>query len=251
MQNPCTLIQFSDCHLFADVERSGYAQCNPYHSLAAVLADIARQPADAIVLTGDVLGEHDTTGYQHLSQLWQQADIGLPLHAIPGNHDEPDALMATSSVQSMVDQGIPIGSHWMLHGLSSHYRGTLGQVTPDALDRLSARIAGHPERHHAVAVHHHPVAVNGWMDRHAWVNREAFATWLAAHPQVKFVLHGHTHMATEQTLASTAILGCPSTCWQWANGAEFAVSDERPGYRMIHLGSDGQWTTTVKRVVMV
>ena len=45
-------------------------------------------------------------------------------------------------------------------------------------------------------------------------------------------------------------LGTPSTCIQFAPGsAEFALDEQMPGYRWLHLYDEGQLDTGVSRVL--
>jgi Icc protein len=71
---------------------------------------------------------------------------------------------------------------------------------------------------------------------------------LDRHPQVKLVLFGHIHQDYNQTRHGVQYLGTPSTCIQFEPGsAEFALDEEKPGFRILHLYDNADWWTTVKR----
>ena len=57
------LLHLSDCHLFADVSRSGYGQVNPFSSLKSLLKrafanKVNHFGVEAIVVTGDISGDN-------------------------------------------------------------------------------------------------------------------------------------------------------------------------------------------------
>lgn len=242
------VIQITDCHLFADIHRSAYQKINPYISLQQVLACAQNLKPELVLVTGDISGDLSETSYQHFQTLWQQAGIPAAMHLIPGNHDEPVLLRQFFRRQlAWLQTSLKLGN-WHLHALDSYYRGTLGNVDEEQLTRLRERVNAAPDAFHLVAVHHHPIPCNSWMDKHQWCNREAFVALLDELPQIRLVIHGHVHADLTWQYGNSQVLACPSTCWQWRHTEEFAVDDKAPGLRLLELGANGQFNTRIIRV---
>lgn len=243
------LIQISDCHLFADVDRCGYGQINPYQSLIKVLTLAADIAPDALLLSGDISNDCTAQSYQHLASLIEAYLPGVDWHLIPGNHDDTVQMQRLFSAQmTCLEQPVVMG-RWMLHGLDSQFQGTLGKVEVEQLARLQDKLKAFPDHHHVVAVHHHPIACNGWMDKHAWVNSELFLQWLDTQPAIRLVLHGHIHTDLSWSRGQSLIQACPSSCWQWTVDADFGVADDAPGLRCIRLFADGRIASEVHRIL--
>ena len=244
------IVQISDCHLFADLHKCGYNQINPFDSLQQVLHDVKTQQPDRLIVTGDLSGDASKQSYQHFSALLQDCHIDCPISILLGNHDCQDSLSAHFSASQLWQTTSPIllNHDWCMHLLNSQSQGTKGFITAEDLAALALQLQTYPKAYHVIAVHHHPIACGGWMDKHEWVNRKAFTDLLARFSHVKAVVHGHIHMDIEQQQNGCVYLACPSTCWQWANTQEFVVSDLAPGYRVINLAENGQIRTSVFRL---
>ncbi|WP_088330633.1 metallophosphoesterase [Lacimicrobium sp. SS2-24] len=241
------VVQISDCHLFADPHRCGYGGINPYRSLKKVLSCVRALAPEQVLVTGDLSADLSSASYSHFRELWQQADIDAALHVIPGNHDEPIHLQQYFAKEMQWLQ-TPLKMHnWQIHGLNSHYKGTLGWVDENQLKQLRDSVMASPQAHHLVAVHHHPMLCHSWMDKHQWCNREAFLTLLQSLPQIRLVVHGHVHADLHWQVEQTQILACPSTCWQWQHGPDFGVDEQPPGLRLMKLTAQGKWYTEVIR----
>jgi Icc protein len=89
------------------------------------------------------------------------------------------------------------------------------------------------------------------MDAIGLQNREALFAILDRHPQVKLVVFGHIHQAFDRSRRGVRYLGAPSTCVQFSpNSDEFAIDAEaQPGFRLLTLYPDGNYETSVQRVV--
>ncbi|WP_180237088.1 metallophosphoesterase [Lacimicrobium alkaliphilum] len=242
------MIQITDCHLFADIQRCSYRDINPYITLRQVLVHVKALEPDRVIVTGDLSGDLSGLSYQHFASLWQQAEIPAALHILPGNHDQPSLLTQFFSHEMKWLQAPLRDNNWCLHALDSHYQGTLGHVSTAQLERLEQQVRAMPDASHLVAVHHHPIPCNSWMDKHQWCNRDAFVALLEALPQIRLVIHGHVHAELTFFQGQTQILACPSTCWQWRHTQEFAVDDQAPGLRLLELHSGGSFNTQIIRV---
>lgn len=247
-----SLVQLSDCHLFADKKQCGYAQINPYESLSRLLAEVARQSPDVLLVSGDLSGDGSTTSYQHFKQLINDYGIQSHLLILPGNHDNTDILRQQFSPDNLwcddpAAKPLVFG-RWQIHLLNTKTAATSGDLSQTALQQLEYSLQQEPQLFHLVAAHHHPLPCNAWMDNHGWQNGGDLVSVLVRYPSVKAMLYGHIHHASEQQLGECRFLSSPSTCWQWAIQAQFGVSQQQAGYRTLVLADNGQLSTQIFRL---
>lgn len=240
------IIQLSDCHLYADLNKVGYGGINPYESLQALLSIVQKKRPDMLVLTGDLSNDNTEQSYQHLldllSPILNASDIQV--RAIPGNHDQTEFLYQCFACPPEYEdiQG------WRLHYLNSQHEGTLGYVSAARLQRLKNDIVNSPRQQQLVFVHHHPINTNSWLDKHEWLNREDFLQVLNYLTMPVKVLHGHIHAERETEYLAHSVYACPSTCWQWQLTPEFGINTLRSGFRVVELGANTYWHSYVERL---
>ena len=241
------IAQITDCHLFADPARLGLGDVNPAKTLRAVLERVTQLSPDLLLCTGDITNDNSMASYQLFLRCLEDAGIDCDLRVIPGNHDRPDLMEEVFGKQLLMDAPF-VSGNWMIHGLSSHFEGTLGKVEQSALDMLNENLQRNQSLHHLIAVHHHPIPLGGWMDRHEFVNRDELVSLVDTSPVVKTVICGHVHHAKSHTRDHCIYLTSPSTCWQFAASSDFSLEDSAPGFRQLHLLQDGTFDTNVIRV---
>ncbi|MGJ8678788.1 metallophosphoesterase family protein [Paraglaciecola sp.] len=244
------LVQISDCHLFADINKVGYQQINPYQSLKRILSQISHHTVDLLLVTGDVSGDGSAESYQHFKRLITEMNLSCDISIIPGNHDTPHALKSEFPEHCLWNRSpLEVDQHeWQIHLINTHHQGTLGQVSAEDLARLDNQLRQYPDKYHLIATHHHPIECNSWMDKHAWLNRSEFMDLVTKHKGVKAVIYGHIHSDNANKQNGIHFMACPSTCWQWENSKSFAVSHLMPGFRVINLLENGQISTSVNRL---
>jgi Icc protein len=244
------IIQISDCHLFADTQKVGYNNINPFRSLERILSEVKAHRTDVLLITGDISGDGSGQSYQHFSNLLHETKMGCQIGIIPGNHDNQTQLKANilEKYLWLNNPRIVLPNHWHIHLLDTQYQQTMGQISEGSLASLVEYLSLHPQGYHLLAAHHHPIPCGGWMDKHEWTNRQRFNGVVAKYPSIKGVVYGHIHMAIEQQLNQCLYMACPSTCWQFSNQGSFAISDLMPGYRVINLLKNGQITTATFRI---
>ena len=242
------IAQISDCHLFADKQQIGYQGINPYLSLQSILGDIALNCPDLVVASGDISADESQSSYKHFSRLWRDSQISAPLLVIPGNHDHLAYLDNVLNASAGWPVSRSAGQFWQLHGLNTKSNGSGGALSMMQLDYISEQVTANPHSHHLFVVHHHPYACGGWMDNHAWDNSDEFLARVREHKQIKAVIYGHIHHASELQKGHSLYMSAPSTCWQWANSDSFAATDEAPGYRLIILADNGHLDSNIIRI---
>jgi Icc protein len=241
------LLHITDPHLHSDP-----AAClrgvRTEATLRAVLEHALADPrgADAILATGDLVQDETRGGYERFRDLLEP--LGLPVLCIPGNHDAP-ALMADVLDGAPFQVGGTAGlGAWRvvcLDSYAAHDDG--GRLSPAELERLRATLAGSPDAPTLVALHHHPVPMGSrWLDGVALRNPADLLAIVTAAPQVRAVVWGHVHQASDRWRGGLRLLSTPSTCAQFRPHCDdFALDDLPPGYRWLDLGDDGRLRTEV------
>jgi Icc protein len=243
---PAYLLQLTDTHLYADPAGEIYG-VNSADSLSrvveAVFADGGTRP-DAIVVTGDVSDDLAEGSYRRLRDAL--GNRGVPVHCLPGNHDDPRLMAELLDSDAFQYCGRAEFQGWALVTVDTHSPGEVGGWISDAgLERLDADLAAVRDRPVVLAMHHPPVPVgSAWLDRLRLGNASEFFEVVGRHRQVKAVLAGHVHQASDEMHGTVRVMTTPSTCVQFAPGsAKFAIDPRPPGYRWLTLHADGRIET--------
>ncbi len=239
--------------MFADKQRTGYGDINPYKSLQKVLEDVSAYNPELLLVTGDLSSDGTVDSYQHFKALLAESKVSCDFKVLPGNHDSIDGLLAAFSEENLWSNSsaLDLLDTWKIHLLNSKFKGTLGEVSIQDLEALRQCLLLNKTKHHFIAVHHHPITCTGWMDKHEWVNREAFTQLVESFPQVKVVIYGHIHTEIETNQNGVLYLACPSTCWQWAITKSFGLTEAMPGFRVMDLHENGEISHQVKHLIEV
>ncbi len=247
------ILQISDTHLGREPGpiRPGYPDSD--HQLARVLEALVRNEPrpDLLWLTGDLAEDPAPEAYTRLLDLLDRHVPGWPLAGLAGNHDEWCELdRAFTSAGHLLD-GHRVQGEWVLVGVNSAVPGqAAGRIEPAELERLERVLTRHPAHWAMIAIHHPVVPIgSAWMDRIGLTNPDDLFAVLDRHPRVRACLFGHIHQDFRSERRGVELLGCPSTCIQFAPGSErFALDTEHAGYRMLELHPDGRIDTRVERV---
>ncbi len=242
------LIQFTDPHLYGS-ESGTLRGVATLPALKAALAHAQAQasawPADALVVTGDLV-QDDPAGYSHFRQVF--GGLGLPVLCIPGNHDLPEAMRRELAGSPFQTSGHADLGAWRLILLDSFLAGSAsGRLGGAALTQLEHALAGAVSRHCLVMLHHHPVPMSSrWLDRVGLENAADFFKVIDRHRNVRAIVWGHVHQAFDTLRKDVRLLATPATCAQFLPLAEdFAVDPRPPAYRTFELRGDGTLITEV------
>jgi 3',5'-cyclic-AMP phosphodiesterase len=242
------VLQISDSHLHAaaDSRMRGVTTYATFLSVLEHAKNDRRWPPDLIIATGDVVQDESRAGYERFRASLEP--LGIPVISIPGNHDDPK-LMAEILASGAFQLGGEVRrGKWSLVLLSTYLAGEdAGGLGPARLTGLRKSLAAHADQHVLVAMHHHPLPMgSAWLDGVALRDAAAFWEIIDANPQVRVVVCGHVHQASEQTRRGVQFLSTPSTCAQFLPGSAFFALDERPpGLRWLELHPDGRVATEV------
>jgi 3',5'-cyclic-AMP phosphodiesterase len=252
---PIILAQLSDLHLRPD------ADDGPAERLKRTVSRLAAlQPRPcAVLVSGDIADTPSPAAYAQAYELL--SPLGVPLYAIPGNHDDRDLLRAQfgphpapagAKVRFAVDCG-PL----RLVGLdSTHVGEDAGSLGGEQLGWLEQTLERAPETPTLLALHHPPVLTGvRVMDAIALADedRMRLEALLGSHPQVLAITCGHVHATMTTAFAGRPLLICPSTNstlrldLRARDDLPFQASDEPVGFA-VHTLVDARLVSHVQAV---
>jgi 3',5'-cyclic-AMP phosphodiesterase len=246
-----TILQISDTHLHAAAD-SRMRGVTTYATFLAVLEQAKRDPrwpVDAIIATGDIVQDESRAGYERFRAALEP--LGVPVYSIPGNHDDPNLMSEILASGPFQLGGELRQGKWSVVLLSTFLAGEdAGGLGPARLQGLKKALVAHAGQHVLVAMHHHPLPMgSAWLDGVALRDASAFWSIIDAHPNVRGVVCGHVHQATDRHRNTLRFMSTPSTCAQFLPGNEFFALDDRPpGMRWLKLHDDGSIESEVSWV---
>lgn len=247
------VVQLTDTHLHRDpTERLlGVATQDTFEACVR-LARSRHWPADLVLLSGDLAHDGSDEAYQRLRL--GVAELGVPVLALPGNHDRPESVTGLMTTDVPSPDGVVRNKGWQVIALNSAVPGTDAGRLPEAeLQRLQRLLDEAPQLHTLVSVHHPPVPIgSAWMDRIGLENGAELLAALAARAGVRVIVCGHIHQELDVERRGVRVLASPSTCVQFApRSADFGVDPLPPGYRWLVLHADGRVETGIQRLAQL
>ncbi len=250
--DPTLLLQFSDLHLRA---REDDADLRLARAVAAAAA--LRPRPQAVLVTGDLADEPAAEVYRRAHRAL--SELGIPIHAIPGNHDDRD-LLAMAFAARERPTGAPVHvlayvGALRLVGCDTTVPGSPGgALDSEQLGWLDRALSNEPARPTLLALHHPPLAAGiVAMDEIGLAPADAasFQSLLEAHPQVLAVTCGHVHRTATTMFAGRPLLICPSTnsTLRLDLRAEKGLPlrfDEQPLGFAVHILKDGRLVSHVQ-----
>lgn len=235
------IAQLSDPHILAPGELLiGKIDTANYLRRAVAALDRLPQPADVVLVTGDLANDGRPAEYAHFTELL--APVRQPVVLLPGNHDDTGELarlLADRRIATIDPDSLPVRLVTLDTNIPRDPRGRLGDAQIADLDR---RLAARPDHPTIVALHHPPfVTMIGHMDAIGLLDKEALAEVIVRHPQVLRVVCGHMHRAITTTFAGVTTMSCPSTAHAVAldltHDGPAAWTTEPPGM-LLHCWQD-------------
>jgi Icc protein len=238
------LAQLSDPHVLVGRGDRGSAE-----SLAAgVRAVLALRPhPDAVLLSGDLADTAAPAEYERVRELL--APLPMPVHVLPGNHDDRAALREFFPVEGAEEYRyvVEVGGVRLVVCDSTEPGRPEGRLD---VGWLEAQL-GAPRV--VVAMHHPPFPVGmPALDEIALgaADTAALAALLRRSPQVLRVVCGHTHRAAFGVLGGCGVFSCPGvhlTARLEIGAPGYEVVAEPPAFA-VHVALDGSVTTHVQPI---
>jgi len=251
-KKPPVLLHITDLHLqsLPEGRARGLVTQTTFESVLHCALNDPRWPPDGILVTGDIVEDQCRAGYE---RFWNTLRVfNLPILCIPGNHDSP-ALMAEllGSPPFQVGGNKKLGN-WRIFLLSSFQEAAhAGTLSPGRLAALEESLKNSYDEYVMICMHHQPLTMGStWLDRLGLQNSQQFLTIINRHKQVRAVVWGHVHQASDRTINMARFLSTPSTCYQFLPKSDsFSLDDQPPGMRWLNLGANGHVETDVVWVI--
>ena len=215
------LVQISDTH----IDEPGalvYGHFDTSRALARAVDVInAMDPGPDLVLhTGDIASHGSVPRYQAFKEI--VGALNVPLAVIPGNHDERNALRQVFGGTS----SLPTTGDFLHYVIEDHpvriiccdsvvAGETPGEMCPERLAWLEARLSEAPDRPTVVALHHPPFysGMTGSSAKGLVRGGAELDELLRGHGQVVRILAGHVHRAITAEYGCSIAISGPTTCY--------------------------------------
>ena len=226
---------------------------------AAVDAVLALDPApDGVLVSGDLTNGGDARSYERVRELL--APLRMPVHVMPGNHDDREALRAwftedtlAGASQDPFHYAVRCGVLRLVVCDTTVPGRDDGRLDAGALAWLSDELAAERDVPTIVAMHHPPLltgipAMDAVGLRES--DREALSGVLRRFACVRRVVGGHVHRASFGMLGAVPVFACPSTHLQvrWHGGAALALEPAPPAFALHVVLAGGDVVTLVQPV---
>lgn len=193
-----------------------------------------------LLATGDLSEDGSRTSYLALRNYLKP--LGIPVLALPGNHDDP-GLLAEIFPGSPVDT-IKVSEHgpWQIIRLNSCLPGKPeGRLSEKTLADLESFFENNEQRPLLIALHHQPVSIGSpWIDKYRLQDTGQFLQLIDQQANVKAVVWGHVHQVFEANRNGIAMLGSPSSAINGLTAAQkFTADAGGPAFRWLELKADG------------
>jgi 3',5'-cyclic-AMP phosphodiesterase len=219
---------------------------------AAVSAVGALRPAPhAVVVTGDVAESGAAREYERARELL--APLPMPVYALPGNHDDPDALRTYFGAPGLHGFSVAVGGIRLVALDSTRPGVDDGSLSADRLSWLEAELAVDVDTPTVVAMHHPPLLTGipaldlmGLPED----DRRGLADVVAANPHVRRVVAGHVHRTAFGALGPCGVVACPATYLEARleiGGTILDLVHASPSYAL-HIAFSDECTSHVQAV---
>jgi 3',5'-cyclic AMP phosphodiesterase CpdA len=233
--------QLTDSHLRAPGELTfGLDTGRALQDAVAAVVN-APVPVDAVLATGDLADRGDASEYEYFQEC--VAPIRVPIHAIPGNHDNAQVLAETMpgraarTPEGDVSYVAEAGPLRLIMLDTTVVGADHGALTPARLRWLEAALSMQQRQPTLLAMHHPPFLTG--MPRMDAINlrdAEALSELLKRNEQVVSIACGHVHRSIFATFAGRTASVAPSpayaVCLDLHDASEIRIAAEAPS---LHL----------------
>jgi 3',5'-cyclic-AMP phosphodiesterase len=209
------IAQITDLHMTAGPpEPGGY---DAAAALGAVLEQVERLRPDLVLLTGDLAADGRPEEYRRLCAV--VSGFGVPIAAVPGNHD------ARAAFAGLAGGGIGVGTGpdlclaledgpVRLIGLDTLGPDDVGVIGGRQLAWVAEQLDRDDRRPVLIFMHHPPFGLGLPLDWTSCSDGDDLARLVSRHPRVLGVVCGHVHRAACVGWAGTVGGVCPPVAWE-------------------------------------
>jgi Icc protein len=246
MKTHLKIAQITDSHLFSDKTQL-HCGANVYNNLYNVLKRIKYiDKPDCIVFTGDLTQDHTEGSYKQFADVFSLLEINIPVYYLAGNHDEYRLLNTALNDIPFTDAKLIENNHWQVILMDTKSEVPAGIITEERLRELAHHID--TTKRQLVMMHHHPINVGYFIDKHGLKNKEVLWEYVQKTPSIKALACGHVHQDLSimplESGHSIPLYTCPATSIQFDVGAETsACNGQGAGYRIFDLFDDETYST--------
>ena len=235
-QSSLRLAHITDCHLFADT-KGEYFGVNTAHYFSQVLAALSEAQLDAVIFGGDLTQDHTPQSYSVFASLIAESNLSCPVFWVPGNHDDLTELERISEGQISAVKYLST-SHLDILLLNSKGPTPAGWCADMHLNELEHTL-GQSNNPSLVFCHHHPVPIQGYLDKHMLENGPQLLNRLLDIDSVVALVHGHVHNDYHMAFRGLDIFATPATSIQFAKQTNaWQQHDLGPAWRLIEVEND-------------
>ncbi len=254
MKTNLVIAQFSDSHLFADIDGL-HCGVNVYQNLVKVLTSIANNNAiDLVIFTGDLTQDHSEGSYQNFVRAIQESNLTKPLYYTAGNHDEVSLLARFLAKAPCKKQKEITCNSWHIKLINSKSLTPAGFISANTLQQLGTQYQHSP--YQLIFMHHHPLDVGYFIDEHGLENKQAFWQAIANNTHIKAIACGHVHRGlsiTKKLLShQVEVFTCPASSIQFdpnVKGVKALTGIAgQAAYRCFYLSEQGEISSKIYKV---
>lgn len=210
------IAHISDLHVFADHPESSLVRKDATEVAKLIINDISEHSPkiDAVMLTGDVADGGSLADYQAI--LPALVSLGVPIFAIPGNHDHRDSFRQAFKGIIPEPEGSFINYDMEFNGVrvvaldSVHEGHVEGRLAQETIEWLTTKLREPFSGVTYILVHHPPFrsGIAAWDDMALVEGRQGFNDAIQQVSSTTHVLCGHIHRPYQTTrLGITASIG--------------------------------------------
>lgn len=239
------LVQITDCHLVAN--RQGvYQDCQPAAHLQRIVSHLQQDLPDAVILTGDLTQDHSSASYRLLAEICSH--LPCPVLLLPGNHDDLAELTALTHTSALQLADTAQLGPWQLFLLNSKGPTPAGSFDASKQAALQQHFKQSQQAFFWLFMHHHPLPLHCFIDKHGLAEQAEFWQLLAAEPRVKGLAHGHAHLAYQRQHQGKTIVGCPASSVQFLYTADWQTVNRGPQWCEWQFTASGNVSWQFKRL---
>jgi Icc protein len=252
VSDPFLLVQLSDPHIGADW--GGGDSIARFAAVVDAVLALGAKP-DAVLLSGDLADHATDSEYLQVRELLAPLDV--PVHVLPGNHDDREALRRHFHLPGVgaepVQYAVDVGPVRLVVVDTTRPGDDAGELDEERLRWLDRELAAVPGLLTLIAMHHPPLRTGIPVMDGVGLRPEdsdALASVLDRHGHAQRIVAGHMHRAITGDVAGRAIVVAPSSYLAVAldfHAEEIVLTDEPPGFA-IHTLLDDRLVSHVARV---